>query len=180
MIVSQNIIKLLDKYNINIISCQQQIDTTHYQGRYMMNAYFNLSELEHQTTISRSAYGKEERRKRVGWVGGRIHYGYMKEDKTDKDSLPIINDYEAKIIRYIYDVYHNHKYSCTKVAKVLNNQEIKPAGKGKCWYQKTIIIILDNKDKYEGSLMNGNENSIYWPKILDKVYPIRRMGTKRK
>lgn len=75
------------------------------------------------------------------------------------------------IVKYIFETYHDKKYSINKISTFLNDQNIKAPKHGKKWYPASVGIILDNKDKYEGQLMEGNENGICWPKILHTFYP---------
>lgn len=55
----------------------------------------------------------------------------------------IIKDDEAKIISRIYDMYVTKGYGIDKIAKKLNNEEIKPR-RGENWSKSTISAILRN------------------------------------
>ena len=163
-----NIIDGLKKLNIKIVSCKEQIDTTTDSGEFMMNIYASVNQLELKTIKARLAMGREEKRKESGYVGGYLPYGYSMIDKKIE-----INPEHANIVRAIFNACHVLKLSYREIARRLTNDGVPPPIRAKKWHQTSVISVLDHKEKYEGSLIYGNENDVRWPKILDKIYPPR-------
>ncbi len=171
MVVAYEMIGLYREYNIQIVDIQRDIATTTSDGKARMAMYFMFGELEHGIMIERSKAGTNAKRKKLGWIGGRVPYGFMKPDK-DKDSIPVINPYEAKIIKWIYELYWTHETTLTDIHKYLIQNKVKPSQYSKKWTIAYVSRILkDHRDKYEGCLINDNDNGICWEQILDKKYP---------
>ena len=155
-----NIIDELRKYGIKIVSCKENVDTTTDSGDFMMNIYASVSNLELRTIRSRLMSGKMQKMQITGYVGGRIPYGY---DAVNK--IVVLNKEKGKIVKQIFKLY-NKGMSLTQIANLLTKQEIPTPRNGKKWYSKGVGIIIKNKDKYCGGLMNDNKNDIRWPKII--------------
>ena len=164
-----SIVDNLKKFGIKIVSCKENIDTTTDNGEFMMNIYASVSHLELKTIKSRMAMGREQKRLESGYLGGPLPYGY-----SLVDSLIEINTYKAHIVNVIYKFYHIEKRNMKHIAKILTNNNIPTPRGGEKWSGKTIAIILDNKLKYEGCIINNNENDIRWKKILPTIYPDRK------
>ena len=76
-------------------------------------------------------------------------------------------------MKWIYDLYWEHKCSLTLIHKYLVDRKIKPSKYSKKWTIAYVARILkDHRDKYDGCLINDNENGICWERILDKDYLI--------
>jgi len=80
-------------------------------------------------------------------------YGY---DKTIGDYFNLtINKQEAEIVRKIYDYYINEGYGASKIAGLLNKENLKT--KRDCaWSQNAVARILTNSI-YTGKIYNGKE-----------------------
>lgn len=155
-----SIIDELRKYGIKIVSCKENVDTTTDSGDFMMNIYATVSNLELRTIRSRLLTGKMHKMMMTGYVGGRIPYGYKAVNKT-----VVIDKDKSKIVKEIFRL-DNEGVSWTKIADMLNQQGVETPRKGKKWYAKSIGVIVRNREKYAGMLMNKNKNNITWPKIL--------------
>lgn len=155
-----NIVDELRKYGIKIVSCKENVDTTTDSGDFMMNIYASVSNLELRTIRSRLMSGKMQKIQITGYVGGRIPYGYEAINK-----IVVADKEKSKIIKQIFKL-HNKGVSLTKIADILTGEGVPPPRKGKKWYSKGVGIIIKNKEKYNGCLMNNNKNNIYWPKII--------------
>ncbi len=173
MTIAYQIIGMFEEYGIIVAECQHDIDTSTTDGQTRMAMYFTFSQMEHGVTKERSKLGRDMRKKKLGWIGGRLAYGYMKPDK-DKNSLPIIDLKKASAVRLIYNMYWKDNYPVSKIPDLLNLQKIDCGkyNKNSGWNVTMIRRILkDHKHKYEGGLLNENESGIKWPKILDSEYP---------
>jgi DNA invertase Pin-like site-specific DNA recombinase len=166
------LIDILSKMGIEIITCRETIDTSTPVGRFQLGIMTLLYELERENILERTKDGMEQRRLEDGSVGGRVMFGY----KKDKDGKVIMIEEEAKTIRLIYhlrslQVFSNgkmkHKYTLKKIADMLSNEHkiLTPGGQDK-WNESTVHKILQREDQYKGGIINGNVNGITWPKIL--------------
>lgn len=149
------------QHGFEIIFCRESIDTTTGNGQLMLTMCAGMSEYELSMIISRMKLGKELKKKKDGYVGGRLPYGYVKSDNKI-----IVDEYKGKVVKYIFDLSF-HKNNPNQITKLLNDNNI-PGPTGSKWYRKTVNLILNNKDKYEGGLINNNENNIRWPEIIFK------------
>lgn len=177
MTVAYQIIGMFEEYKIIIAECQHDIDTSTADGQTRMAMFFTFAQMEHGTTKERSKLGREIKKKKMGWIGGPVPYGYTKEkkDKNNKDTLPLINTEEAKNIKLIYTMYWKDNYPVSKIPDLLNSQEISGGkyNKDSGWNgTKVKRILKDHKEKYDGGIINDNEQGFRWPKILDTEYPI--------
>ena len=155
-----NIIDELRSLEIKIVSCKENVDTTTDSGDFMMNIYASVANLELNTIRRRLMSGKKQKMMITGYVGGRIPYGYKAVNKAVE-----IDPDNARIVKKIFDAY-DQGISLNKIAEILNSNDIPPPRKGKKWYAKGVSILIKNKEKYSGCLMNNNKNGITWPKII--------------
>jgi DNA invertase Pin-like site-specific DNA recombinase len=155
-----SIIDELRKNGIKIVSCKENVDTTTDSGDFMMNIYAAVSNLELRTIRTRLLVGKMQKIMATGYAGGRIPYGYKVINKT-----VMIDKEKGKIVKKIHE-FHKKGVSLTKIAEILTVNKIPPPRNGKQWYSKGVGIIIKNKEKYSGCLMNDNKSKIMWPKIL--------------
>ena len=156
-----NIVDKLREFNIKIVSCKENIDTTTDAGEFMMNIYASVSHLELKTIKSRLAMGREQKKLKSGYIGGSLPYGYSMVDKEI-----VIDPQKATIVQFIFHSYHVKKLSMRKIGLGLDKGNIDTPKTGKKWHKSSISTILNNKKKYEGCIINENENDICWPKIL--------------
>ena len=163
-----SIVDELNELGIKIVSCKENIDTTTDTGEFMMNIYASVSHLELKTIKARLAMGREQKKLESGYIGGNLPYGYSRVDGRIE-----INPSHANVVRAIYQAYHGKKFSLRKIARILDTEGIKTPKGGKKWHQSSVISILDNRDKYRGSLINDNLNNIHWPIIITHPYPMR-------
>lgn len=170
-----SIVDELNEFGIKIVSCKENIDTTTDTGEFMMNIYASVSHLELKTIKSRLAMGREQKKLESGYIGGSLPYGYSRVDGKIE-----INPVHSNVVKSIYQAYHMKKFSLRRIARILDDEGISTPKGGKKWDARTIGVILDNKDKYEGCTINNNENNICWPTILTWRYPNRIKRTKGK
>ena len=161
--VVNNIYYELQGNNIGIVSCTENTDTKENIQDLADRAYTELKIMRHRQDM-----GREQKKLESGYIGGSLPYGYSKID-----GIISINPTHANVVRSIYEAYHIKKFSLRKIALCLDNENIKTPKGGKKWHQSSLITILDNKHKYEGCVINNNENNICWPVILINAYPNR-------
>lgn len=171
MTVAYAMIAIFKQYNIRLIECQYGVDSLEKDFYMWMNMKLSYAEMEYGMIRQRSINGTDAKKRRLGWIGGRVPFGYQKPDKN-KDSIPIINDEQVEVIRLIYKLYWHHRQNLVSICKYLEENNHKPGKYSKSWKPKAIARILsDHKHKYDGEIINDNMNNIYWGKILDTEYP---------
>ena len=171
VILVLQLIDEFDKLGIEMISCKESIDTSTPMGKFLISVMAGLVELERNTIVQRMKDGKEERRKKDGNTGGRLPYGYTR----DENKNIVINQMEALGIRMIFDLKAElndkgkKKYTLQEICNILEGKKINPPrskGKEAKWHQGTVHRILKRKETYEGGLIYENENDVRWPKII--------------
>jgi len=155
-----NIVDELRKYGIKIVSCKENVDTSSDSGDFMMNIYASVANLELRTIRSRLMNGRLQKISTTGYAGGRIPYGYIAVNK-----VVTIEPETSRIVKKIFEL-HKKGVSMNRIADLLTMEKVPPPRNGLRWYAKGISVILKNKEKYSGVLMNDNKNGIMWPKIL--------------
>ncbi len=151
----------LDKiYGVNILSCKEDVDTTTPNGKFFLTVFAGVSELELNTITTRMMMGKQQKKMESGYVGGPLPFGYvMSVNKNIEIDQP-----KGEIVRRIFN-WKDTGVSMRGIAKLLNHANI-PSPRGKQWSGKGIKCIMDNKNKYQGGIINDNKNNIRWPKIF--------------
>ena len=171
--------KYFPEHNIRYIAITDNIDTYLNNSnndiapfKAIMNDYY-AKDISKKIKSSLRAKQKEGK-----WVGSRCPYGYDK-DINNKNHL-VINEEQAGIVRYIFDLSLNG-LTCFKIANKLTLENIKTPAQyynfnwknnynmnmGK-WHPKTIKDILTNR-LYTGDLVQNRRSKINY-KIKKIVY----------
>lgn len=157
-----SIVDKLKEINVKIVSYEQDVDTNTPTGNFIMNLYATVADRELKNTAERLKDARDRVRKIRGYVGGRVPYGYKVINKE-----VFIDEEKAKIIRKVFAYASEGQMSLATLANIFNDERVPtPTGKGK-WYPSTVNRILKNVNKYNGCIMNNNDNDICWPKILN-------------
>lgn len=144
------LIKDLNKYNVNFISIREQFDTTTPMGRAMMYIASVFSQLERETIAERIKDNMMQLAKTGRWLGGITPTGYKSEAVTSIDpsgkerkmfKLTPIPE-EINLVKLIYDKYVSLK-SITKVEKYLIENNINTKN-GLDFHRYSIRFILSN------------------------------------
>ena len=144
------LIKDLNKYNVNFISIREQFDTTTPMGRAMMYIASVFSQLERETIAERIKDNMMQLAKTGRWLGGITPTGYKSEAVTTIDpsgkerkmfKLTPVPE-EINLVKLIYDKYVSLK-SITKVEKYLIENNISTKN-GLDFHRYSIRFILSN------------------------------------
>ncbi len=121
------------------------------QSEFVLTIFGALAQEESANTSKRVKFGKKMNAQK-GRVPNMV-FGY---DKTKGDYFSLtINEFEAGVVRNIYDLYLNSGYGANKIAQVLNAEGIRT--KRECrWSQNAVCRILTN-EIYTGKIINGKE-----------------------
>lgn len=146
-------IELLRNYNVEIISITEPFDLNTPTGRFQFITYLNMAELERNNILDRMFLGATRAAKQGKWLGGIVPYGYY----VNKDKYLEINEFEATIVRWIFDIYINKDFSTLDISVYLNNlgvdsnYAIRGTGKNRnsskksLWSTSSIQRMLSNK-----------------------------------
>ncbi len=120
-------------------------------GELVLTMLAMVAQQESENTSTRIKFSKKMNAEK-GRVPNYI-FGY---DKTIGDYFNLnINAFEADVVRRIYHMYINEEFGASKIAKILNGENIKTK-RGRTWSQNGICRILTNKF-YCGFIANGKE-----------------------
>lgn len=156
-----NLFNELESYNVKMCCLREKFETDTPTGKFFLTILAATAQLDRDHILEKTEHGREARRKIDGEMGGKLPYGYMRTSngiEIDKD--------RAKTVKLMFILRNKYKRSYRQIAEYINENidEYSKPGSGKRWNQSSIRkIILNNVDKYEGSLRNDSE--VNWPKI---------------
>lgn len=133
-----NTIQLLDHYNVNLISTEDNLNTGDMFGRTIVYILGTFAELDRNNIVSTCRSGMMQRSKEGLWNGGRV-FGYRSNSKKELEIVPE----QAKVIQQIFNLYSNENWGYKKIACYLNSCNHKTL-KGGDWSIQSIKQILDN------------------------------------
>ena len=166
----------LKDHKVTLYQTSHQYDDTTFEGRTRKTVDRMMGQMELDKLSERTKLGRQAKMRSVGWVGGRVPFGYyiQKSDNTNNtNQLPVINEEEAHTVRIIYKLYWDHNKNLKPIVEYLNKNKIKTGqyNKSGTWNNPAVVRILkDHRDKYYGSLINNNQSGNRWAVILDKTY----------
>jgi len=120
--LARNVKELLEfsdhfqKYNADLISLGESIDTSSPSGRFFYTIISAMSQWERENIVERINSSVEVRAK-MGKVMGAIPFGYKRKGKEDME----IDEHEAPIRKMMYSLFLEHKRFGT-VANILNDK----------------------------------------------------------
>ena len=127
----------LKKCGVAFVSKNEQFDTSTAVGEAMLKIILVFAELERKMTAERVTAVMLSRAENGQWNGGKIPYGYMRED-NDFQYRP----HEAETVQRIYDMYEEMR-SVQNVAKHLNAIGITTRN-GTKWSPESVHKILSS------------------------------------
>lgn len=162
---------ILLKNNVDFVSMSENFDTSTPFGKAMIGILAVFAQLEREQIKERMAMGKEARAKKGLWYGGgEAPYGY-----TYKDGLLIVDEFEAMLVRKIFDLAY-HGTSDRKIAAILN-EEGYSSRRGK-WVRTSVRNVLSNyiysgNIRYRDEVFKGVHDPIVDPELCSEVCRIR-------
>lgn len=143
--ISRNLIDFCEmyeeikKYDTAFISKNEQFDTSSPMGEAMLRITLIFAELERKMTAERVLSVMIDRASKGLYNGAKPPMGYKIESKC---KFPVIDECEAEIVRYIFNLYEATQ-SSNEVAINLIEKGIKTKRGGE-WDHSTIIAMLRN------------------------------------
>src|SRR3989339_1193064 len=184
------LLKELEKYKAKFLSVKEQFDTSTPAGEMMIFNMINLAQFERKQTSERVSMNFHSRSLRGLANGGNPILG-LDRDPSNPGRL-IINEDEAKLIRYIFSLYLEEG-SLSKTAKRLTDEKMIRKANGRPntrhvadgrWTVPSVQCLLQNyayagmrevnkgnKDEDPGTLKAWQQYQIVkasWPAIVDK------------
>lgn len=161
---SQYIFSRLKKANKNLISIADNIDTNDPNSKLIYQILGIIAEVEKDLIAFRTSLGMEKTFENGDFNGGRV-FGYNLINKK-----LVIDEDEARVVKYIFDCYSNKMWGYRKIASNLNMQGIKTK-KDNHWSITAVRTILNNKIyngyvKWKGKYKKGN----HYPIISEELW----------
>lgn len=146
------LVELFNERNCAFNSLMESIDTSSATGRMFIKIVGIFAEFERENLAERVSFGYEQKTREGNYTNANGVYGY--DYIVGKGDL-IVNEFESKIVRYIYGQYL-HSKSMTAICKELISHNV-PTKRGGKWSQSTIFSILTNP-LYIGKIRYGVVN----------------------
>lgn len=135
------LVNLFNTYNCAFNSLSESIDTQTASGRMFIKIIGIFAEFERENIIERTKIGFERKVREGYTLATRTpSYGY---DRKIGEKIQTVNEYEASIVREVFDMFVNKHMSCLEISKNLNSRNI-PTKENAQWHTRTIKNMLTN------------------------------------
>lgn len=143
-------VRMLRERNIAIFFEKENINTMDMNGELLLTIMSSLAQQEVESLSQNVKMGLKMKMKRGELIGfnGCLGYDYHPEDKT-----LTINEEEAEIVRFIYDMYLQG-YGTTTIANRLTEMGKKNKKGEVSWHTHGVMGIIKN-EKYKGDILLG-------------------------
>lgn len=108
-------LQTLNDFGINLVSVSESIDSSTQGGRLTLAILSAVAEMERENITVQFMAGKLRKILNGDWSGGSVPYGYR-----NIDHKLVIDDYEAEVIRKVFELYGLEESTATSVADLLN------------------------------------------------------------
>ncbi len=143
-----NLMEEFQKYGVEFVSCTEKFDTSSPMGRAMLNICIVFAQLERETIQQRVFDAYHSRSKRGFFMGGKIPFGFSTEPyflEGKKTTRYIVNEEEAGILEFMYDIYQKPYTSMGDVVNALQDAGIRhPRKENGTWNRTHIGRMLRN------------------------------------
>lgn len=166
---------ILLKNDVDFVSMNENFDTSTPFGKAMIGILAVFAQLEREQIKERMKMGKEARAKEGKFNGGGgIPYGY-----EYSDGRLIVNDYEAMVIKKIFDLANEGK-AAGAIAGALTRAGYKP--KKGSWNDSSVRKMIESKVyigflKYQNKWYKGDHDPII---DIDQFEAVQDIIRKRK
>lgn len=143
-------VRMLRECNIAIFFEKENINTMDMNGELLLTIMSSLAQQEVESLSQNVKMGLKMKMKRGELIGfnGCLGYDYHPEDKT-----LTVNEEEAEIIRFIFDMYLQG-YGTTTIANRLTEMGKKNKKGEVSWHTHGVMGIIKN-EKYKGDILLG-------------------------
>lgn len=147
----------MTRYGVTLVSCKESIDTATPAGQMILAVLAAMAQFERDLTSERTMAALAEHSRRDGESGGRLPYGYVREEKL----LRVDRD-QARIIRRIFELRRDN-ITLRAIATQLNKRKY-ASPQGRQWHHSSVAAVLANADYYRGGQRGAS--TFTWPVIL--------------
>ena len=156
------LLELFSKYNVQLVSITEKIDTTSSMGRFFVYLIVLIAQWEEDTISERTIRGMDESARQGNYSkGGRPPLGYRKNKGTGK--LEIVEN-EAVVIRDIFNKISNNDFTMLSLSHFYNDNKVLNTH----WYQSKVQKILQNPLYYGHFEFHGVAYDNHQPAIVSK------------
>ena len=143
-------VRMLRERNIAIFFEKENINTLDMNGELLLTIMSSLAQQEVESLSANVKMGLKMKMKRGEMIGfnGCLGYDYNPDDKSLS-----VNEEEADIVRFIYDMYIQG-YGTTTIAKRLIELGKKNKKGEVSWHTHGVMGIIKN-EKYKGDILLG-------------------------
>ena len=146
---SLNAIRALKEKSVEVYFQKENISTLDSKGEFLITLMSSLAQEESRSISENVAWGKRKR-----FAEGKFTIAYCNFLGYDRgsDGTMVINEEQAKIVRYIYFLYLEGR-TVGDITRILQAADIQtPSGKGR-WGAQVVINILRNEKYYGAALL---------------------------
>lgn len=144
----------LSDLDIEIVSVTQPIDTRQPGGKMAIGMFAAFAEMELETIGQRMRAGQNIKAAQNGWPAGHAPYGYRIQDKGKRGSYLVIDEEEARCLRFAVQVLVTHRDPITndalntnQVVQILNHMGFRKRNKS-LWHNTDLRRILFSPAMY--------------------------------
>ena len=178
-----NSLELLQKFHVDLIAKEENIDTSTKQGKFMFTLLAAMAEMERENIIEQTSNGKKYNALDGNWNGGMAPYGYKLSD-----GKLLINQEESEVVKKISAYFLDDECGgYNGVTARLNEENIKPrqvqrldrramekSGTG----EKIYLPVME--DWYSTIVRQIIDNPVYCGKIRYGRYKVQNEGRVQK
>ena len=156
----ENIMRLSEKYQFDIVCANDDINTTTANGKMITRIMMSVSQNEIERTSERTKFGMAGAIK-AGHIPGQTPYGYNRVNKC-----LVINELEAEVVRKIFDLYSVGD-SFSIIATKFNKEHVLRKNN---WKDNTISKIIHNP-VYKGDYISnrGKKEEKYYKNVCPAI-----------
>ena len=142
---SLSTVRKLKEKGVEIFFEKENIYTFDGKGELLITIMSSLAQEESRSISENVTWGKRKR-----FADGKVSMPFKQFLGYEKgvDGQPVINEDEAKVVRYIYRIFMSGKTYSAIAKQLMDEKILTPGGKHK-WRAKTVESILTN-EKYKG------------------------------
>ena len=141
---------LLERKGIKLISVNEDFDDSDPLVNVQRALMIFVAEQERRNIALRTKAGRDLKRAKGGYAGGRCPYGY-----NAQHGVLVANPSESPVVKMVFEMRENQKLPLQAICDYLNGSGIKTKD-GKAFFPMTLKKILDNKPLYQGMVkING-------------------------
>ncbi len=138
--------EVFQEHDVQFISATEKFDTSSPMGRAMLNICIVFAQLERETIQQRVSDAYYSRSKKGFYMGGRMPYGYKKEDTMLNGihtSKYAVVPAEVKDIKKMYEIYSKPSTTLGDILRELQSESLYNK-RGKAWNTTRISELMRN------------------------------------